>query len=110
MLASMIRTKHIADVPFAEIMARAGTKPALLDFLMPGMDLLIWRMRPCVREPVTMELRQSALRVLDHAIEGNNAEPGAAIYEFDGFSFFAFASAHRERVLAEMGIRELMPF
>ncbi len=57
-----------------------------------------------------MELRQSVPRVLDLAIEGRNAEPGVAIYEFDGFSFFAFTSAHRERVLAEMGIRELIPF
>lgn len=110
MLADLIRTKHIEDVPFAEIMVRAGTKPALFDFLMPGMDLVIWRMRPCLREPVTMELRQSALRALDRAIESWDCGPGAMIYEFDGFSFFAFASVYRDAVLAEMGIRDLMPF
>lgn len=99
--------RRIDQVPFAAIMRRVSTRPALLDFLVPGIDLVIWKMRPCVREPVDMELRQSALRVLNHAVEV--FEPGAMIYEFDGFSFFAFRVEHRDAVLIEMGITEVLP-
>lgn len=99
--------RQINQVPFAAIMRRVGTRPALLDFLVPGLDLVIWKMRPCVREPVEMELRQAALRALDHAVE--EFEPGAMIYEFDGFSFFAFQAKYRDAVLVEMGITEIIP-
>lgn len=99
--------RRIDQVPFAAIMRRVSTRPALLDFLVPGIDLVIWKMRPCMREPVDMELRQSALRVLDHVVDV--CESGAMIYEFDGFSFFAFQSKYRNAVLAEMGITEIMP-
>lgn len=99
--------RQINQVPFAAILQRVGTRPALLDFLVPGLDLVIWKMRPCVREPVDMELRQAALRALDHVVE--EFEPGAMIYEFDGFSFFAFRTEYRDAVLVEMGITEILP-
>lgn len=99
--------QRINQVPFVAIMRRVGTRPALLDFLVPGLDLVIWKMRPCVREPVDMELRQAALRALDHAVEA--CESGAMIYEFDGFSFFAFRVECRDAVLAEIGITEILP-
>lgn len=101
--------QRIDQVPFAAIMRRVGTRPALLDFLVPGLDLVIWKMRPCVREPVDMELRQSALRVLDHAVEACGCESGAMIYELDGYSFFAFRVEYRDAVLIEMGITEVLP-
>jgi len=102
-----INFKHINQVPLAALVQRAGTTPILLDCLLPGIDLVIWKMRPCVREPIEMELRQAAIRVLDHAVE--TEEPGAMIYELDGFSFFAFREDFRDAVLAEMGITKIVP-
>ena len=99
--------RSINQVPFTAIMRRVGTRPVLLDFLVPGFDLVIWKMRPCVREPEDMELLQAALRTLDYAIE--TCDPGAMIYEFDGFSFFAFHAKYRDAVLIEMGITEIVP-
>lgn len=106
MIAEFDQLHPINQVPFAAIMRRAGTCPVLLDFLLPSIDLVIWQMRPCVRAAVDSELRPSALRALDRAVE--TCDCGAAIYEFDGYSFFAFQSAHRDQVLAEMGITELL--
>lgn len=108
MIADLKTIKPINEVPFTALMRRMGTRPALLTFLMPDMDLVIWQMRPCVQDACDMELRQSALRALDHAIEDQSG-PGAAIYEFDGFSFFAFRSVYRDEVLTELGITDLLP-
>lgn len=106
MIADLNLLHPINKIPFTALMRRAGTRPILLDFLLPGMDLVVWKMRPCVREPVDMELRQSALRVLNCAVESSDS--GAAIYEFDGFSLFAFRTEDRDKVLTEMGITELL--
>ncbi len=94
-------------VPFAAIMLRSGTTPVLMDFLVPGMDLVIWQLRPCVRQSVDAELRHCVLRVLDHAVD--NVECGASVVDIDGFTFFAFRSAHRAQILAEMRISEVVP-
>lgn len=106
MIAKFDQLHPINQVPFATIMRRVGTRPVLLDFLLPSIDLVIWQMRPCVHAAVDSELRQSVLRALDHAVEA--CDSGAAIYEFDGFSFFAFRSTERDQVLKEMGITELL--
>lgn len=99
--------QHITQVPFAALMRRVGTRPVLLDCLLPGMDLVIWQMRACVREAVDVELRQAALRALEYSVEA--PEAGATIYESDGFSFFAFRMRDRTKVLAEMGVEEIQP-
>jgi len=96
--------QRIEDVPFAAIMRCSGTSPVLLDFLMPDIDVVIWR--PCVRQAADIELRQATLRVLDHAIEHAD-RPGATIYELDGFSIFAFRRADREEILAQMKIEAI---
>ena len=80
--------KHINEAPFAAIMQRVGTHPALLDFLVPGIDMVIWQMRRCLHDAVDTELRQSALRALDRSVEASG--DGAEICEFDYFSFIAF--------------------
>lgn len=107
MIADLKSIKCIEDIPFAGIMWQTDTCPVLFDFLVQGMDLVIWKMRPSVREPKTTELRQAALRTLGSAIENQGIEPGVAIYELDGYSFFAFPSSRREQVMAEMGILEV---
>lgn len=106
MIAEFDQLHPINQVPFAAIMRRVGTRPVLLDFLLPSIDLVIWQMPPCVRDAVDIELRQSALRALGQVVEASDS--GVAIYEFDGFSFFAFRSVDRDQVLAEMGITELL--
>lgn len=110
MIDTLQPLRRIEDIPFAGIMFKSDPRPVLFDFLVPGMDLVIWKMRPCVREPVTMELRQAALRALDRAVENADNVSGAAIYEFDGYSFFAYRTVYRQQVMAEMGVRELVPW
>lgn len=110
MISDLKSIKSIKDIPFGGILWDADPHPVLFDDLVPGMDLVIWKMRPCVHEAVTMELRQAALRTLDRAVENKDGTPGTAIYEFDGYSFFAFQTAYRHQVLAEMGIKDLAPW
>ena len=106
MTMNLTYLQRIEDVPFAAIMRRSGTTPVLLDFLLPDMDIVIWQLRPCVRQATNMELRQATLRALDYAIEHAD-RPGTAIYEFDGFSLFAFRRVDRAEILAQMDITKI---
>lgn len=99
--------RPIGELRFAAIMRHAGSQPVMFSCLLPGIDLVIWQIRPCVRDPQDAELKRAALKTLDHAVESDTA--GAVIYDLDGFSFFAFRVEYREAVMKEMGIETLEP-
>lgn len=97
--------RRIEEIPFGGILWDAGQRPVLFDSLVPGIDLLIWNTpQPGVLEASIPELREAMLLALAVAIE-NVGTPGAAVYEFEGYTMFAFETADREKVLAEMGVQ-----
>ena len=73
---------HISQVPLVSLIQNSGATPILLSCLLPGIELVIWKMRRLSREPQETEFRQAALKTLDLAID--IAEPGAIIHELDG--------------------------
>ena len=97
----------VTSIEFCVHLKRAGDFPVLFSDIVPGLDLAILRRSPSVCEVVDDELRQVALRVLDRAAESDDT-PGAWIKEFDGLSFFAWRSSHREALLKEIGVREII--
>lgn len=62
MIADLKSINPIEDIPFVEIMRNADPRPALFDDLVLGMDVVIWRMRPCI----TASTSQYSPKNIDH--------------------------------------------
>lgn len=110
MISALDAIHSIENVPFAGIMHKSDPRPVLFDLLVPDIDLVIWKMRPCAYEPAAMEICEAALQALDLIVESEDSTPGAAICELDGYSLFAFRTAHREMMLAAMEIKDVVPW
>ncbi len=100
--------RRIEDIPFAGILWDAGRQPVIFDSIVPGLDLMIWNTpEPGVPDATTADIREAVLLALAHAIE-NAGTAGAAVYEFEGYTMFAFETADRDRVLAQMSVEPLL--
>ncbi len=107
-LGDLQGVRRIEDIPFAGILWDADRRPVVFDSIVPGLDLMIWNTpQPGVPDATSAEIREAVLLALAHAIE-NAGTAGAAVYEFAGYTMFAFATADRDRMIAQMSVKPLL--
>ena len=86
--------------------ARAQDEPVLYAHILPGLDLLLCRVRGA-HPPYSAigEVRASCIEAISDALEQapDGLDNGGFWYEVNGFGFLVFTSRTRERVLAEFG-------
>jgi len=105
-IAALRHAKPFSQLDAKIARARVQDAPVLYEHVLPGLDVLLCRMRGAQPPyPAIEEFRERCIEAIANALEQplEGLENGGYWYEANNFGFLVFASCAREHILSPFG-------